>query len=146
MQFQVSFSQQNDNLNYFLDEISQLENSKEILNDKNSQIIIQKGIEMLMPLSDTFTDFTITSVKSECQDKFLTKGEISIILADHILKMSYFLVTGIRNCLMTFCEDNPNLIEYYLDAIDRKGVSKFKEDYQKWLKKTKAFKEYKKKN
>ena len=47
--------------------------------------------------------------------------------------MPYFTVTGIQNCLITFCENNPNLIEYYLWSIKRDGTEQFKEKYLAWL-------------
>ena len=54
-------------------------------------------------------------------------------MADRIEGMPYFKVTGIQNCLITFCENNRNLIEYYLWAIKRDGAEKFKEKYLTWL-------------
>lgn len=42
---------------------------------------------------------------------------------------------GMRNCLLEFCENNPNLIEFYLDWINRDGVLNFKDNYINWLSK-----------
>lgn len=49
--------------------------------------------------------------------------------------MPYFVLTGMQNCLLEFCENNPNLIEYYLPWINRDGVLNFKDKYINWLSK-----------
>ena len=84
-------------------------------------------------LSDFFSDSILTQVKSECNERSLNKGEIAIILADHIDRMPYALLTGVQNCLLEFCEDNPNLVEYYLPSIHQFGLLKFQEAYINWL-------------
>ena len=38
-----------------------------------------------------------------------------------------------KNCLLTFCENNPNWVEYYLYAINRDGLSNFQTKYKDWL-------------
>ncbi|OJW36658.1 MAG: hypothetical protein BGO54_12590 [Sphingobacteriales bacterium 46-32] len=56
-------------------------------------------------------------------------------MADTIDKMPYFLLTGIQNCIPTFCADNLNNIEYYLNTIkERKEINAFSEKYRKWVK------------
>ncbi|MFX1621386.1 hypothetical protein JZ972_11070, partial [Riemerella anatipestifer] len=77
--------------------------------------------------ADFFTNSTLTNVKSECQKRNLTKGEIAIIIADQIEKMPYALLTGVQNCLLEFCENNPNWIEYYFGWIKNDGIERFKE-------------------
>jgi len=129
----LSFSQTESEINSLLNGISETENSKEITKTEQAKKIIAFGENSLTTLAEFFTDTTLTKVKSECQERNLTKGEIAIIMADRIEGMPYFTVTGIQNCLITFCENNPNLIEYYLWAIKRDGTENFKEKYLAWL-------------
>ena len=114
-------------------EIAKTDNSKEISKTEQAQKIIQYGNKILPILADFFTDRTITNVKSECIERNLTKGEIAIIMADRIEIMPYFELTGVQNCLMTFCENNINFIEYYLSYIHRDGTEKFQKKYNEWL-------------
>ncbi len=120
-------------INSLLNGIAKTENSKAITKTEQAEKIIAFGEKSLPFLVDLFTDSTMTKVKSECQERNLIKGEIAIILADKIKFMPYFQLTGIQNCTMTFCENNPNLIEYYLDSIERLGMKNFKEKYVDWL-------------
>ena len=129
----LSFSQTESEIDSLLTEISETENTKEIAKTEQAKKIITFGEKALLTLTEFFTDSTLTKVKSECQKRNLTKGEIAIIMADRIEFMPYAKLTGIQNCLLTFCENNPNLIEYYLWAIKRDGVENFKNKYKNWL-------------
>ncbi len=128
-----SFSQTKSEIDSLLNGIAETENSKGITKTEQAKKIIAFGENSLKTLAEFFTDSTLTIIKSDCQERNLTKGEIAIIMADRIEGMPYFTVTGIQNCLATFCENNPNLIEYYLWAIKRDGTEKFKEKYLDWL-------------
>jgi hypothetical protein len=112
--------------------ISLIDSSQKIIETEEAAQIIKMGEDGLIILSDFFADTTITNIKSKCQNKKLVKGEIAIILADRIELMPYYYLTKIQNCLMTFCEDNPNLIEYYLNSIKR-DLNSFTKDYKEWL-------------
>jgi hypothetical protein len=129
----LSFSQNASEIEALLNRISQIKNSKDITTTEQATKIIAFGENTLTILAEFFTNSTPTKVKSECQERHLTKGEIAIIIADRIEQMPYFTLTGIQNCLANFCENNPNLIEYYLWAIKRDGIEKFKEKYLTWL-------------
>ena len=129
----MSFSQTKSEIDSLLSGISETENSKGITETEQAKKIIAFGENSLTTLAEYFTDSTLTKVKSECQKRNLTKGEIAIIMADRIEGMPYFTVTGIQNCTMSFCENNPNLIEYYLWAIKRNGTEQFQEKYLTWL-------------
>ncbi|AUC80755.1 hypothetical protein [Lacinutrix sp. Bg11-31] len=129
----LSFSQTESEIDLLLNGISKTENSKEITKTEQSKKIIAFGENSLKTLAEFFTDSTLTKVKSECQERNLTKGEIAIIIADRIEGMPYFIVTGVQNCTMEFCENNPNLIEYYLPWIEKDGGKLFKEKYINWL-------------
>ncbi|MEH1009579.1 hypothetical protein VDP25_17720 [Winogradskyella sp. ECml5-4] len=129
----LSFSQTESEIDLLLNGISETENSKEITKTEQAKKIIAFGENSLKTLADFFTDSTLTKVKSECQERNLTKGEIAIIIADRIEGMPYFIVTGVQNCTMEFCENNPNLIEYYLPWIEKDGGKSFKEKYINWL-------------
>jgi hypothetical protein len=120
-------------LDTLLNGIAKTENSKGITKTEQAEKIITYGEKSLLILAKFFTDQTLTNVKSECQERNLTKGEIAIIMADQIQRMPYAKLTGIQNCLLTFCENNPNLIEYYLWAIKRDGTEKFQEKYRDWI-------------
>ncbi|MDO5970863.1 hypothetical protein Q4Q35_13700 [Flavivirga aquimarina] len=130
----LSFSQTKSEIGSLLNGISETENSKEITKTEQAKKIIAFGENSLTTLAEFFTDSTLTKVKSECQERNLTKGEIAIIIADQIEFMPYLTLTGIQNCLLTFCENNPNLVEYYFDAIKRDGVENFQKKYIDWLK------------
>ncbi|WP_272151344.1 hypothetical protein [Tenacibaculum aiptasiae] len=129
----ICFSQSKSDINNLLDEISKIENSKEITNTKEAKKLLEYGSSTLPILAELFTDETRTSINSDCHNRNLNKGEVAIIIADKIHSMPYFILTGFQNCLMTFCEGNPNLIEYYFPKIIDLGVDNFQKKYNKWL-------------
>lgn len=133
MNSHFGFSQTSADINSLLDKISEIGNSREIAKSKEAEKIINYGEKALPILADIFTNPEPTKIFSECNNRNLTKGEIAIIIADRIQGMPYNKLTGIENCLLTFCERNLNLIEYYLDAIERNGISDFQQKYKVWL-------------
>lgn len=108
-------------------------NSKYISRTKQAKQIISFGRSVLPALSMYFSDTTQTKIRSECQNFNLNRGEVAIVLADRIERMPYFYVTHIQNCTLQFCEDNPNLVEFYFYAIRRDTVQSFQERYVEWL-------------
>ncbi len=98
-----------------------------------SKRIISFGEKALPVLAVSFTDSTISNNKSRCQQKYLTKGEIAILLADLIEPIPYSTVTGAPSCELFFCQENSVLIEYYLPAIKAYGLENFKKKYLLWL-------------
>ncbi|MET1259881.1 hypothetical protein ABV409_11075 [Flagellimonas sp. DF-77] len=116
-----------------LSRIAETKNSKEITKTEPARKIIAFGKNALQIIAGFFTDSTQTKVKSECQERYLAKGEVAIILADQIEFMPYAKLTDVQNCLLSFCEDNPNLIEYYLWAIKTDGIHNFQKRYVDWL-------------
>ncbi len=129
----LSFTQTESEIGLLLNGISQTENSKEITKTEQAKKIIAFGENSLKTLAEFFTDSTLTKIKSECQELNLTKGELAIIIADRIERMPYALLTDVQNCTMEFCENNPNLIEYYLPWIKQNGGKSFKTKYIIWL-------------
>jgi len=129
----LGFGQTKTQIDSLLNTIAEIENSKEITKTVEAEKIIIFGEKSLPILAEFFTDSTVTKVKSECQERNLTKGELSIIMADRIERMPYATITGIQNCTLTFCKNNPNLIEYYLWAIKRDGIGAFQDKYKDWL-------------
>jgi hypothetical protein len=129
----LGFSQTESEIDSLLIGIAETENSKEIIKTEQALKIMAFGEKSLPILAEFFPDSTLTNVKSECRERNLKKGEIAIIMADHIERMPYATLTGVRNCFMTFCENNPNLIEYYLPWINRDGIEKFQTKYVNWL-------------
>lgn len=131
--FNFGLSQTKTEIDLLLNEITKAESSKEIINTNEGKKVIEFGWKLLPILSEFFTNKTETNVKSECVGRNLTKGEIAIVLADRIEGMPYAQITGIQNCLGTFCEKNINFIEYYMDFIKRDGVENFQRKYHEWL-------------
>lgn len=111
---------------------AEVDSSQSIIQNNNAKTILNYGIDVIPQLIQLFENNERTMIYSVCQEKHLTKGEIAIILADRIEGMPYFVVTRIQNCTLDFCENNPNLIEYYLWAIQRDGVTEFKNRYIDW--------------
>ena len=106
--------------------------SRDIAKKPEAKRILDYGDNVLPLLATYFTDTTITMVNSDCQKVFLNKGEIAIILADRIEIMPYATLTGIQNCILSFCDGNQNLVEYYVTAI-RRDIHSFQYKYQSWL-------------
>lgn len=131
--FDKTFSQSREEIDSLLAVVVGIENSKHIVTNPAAIKIITYGDKVLPLLASIFQDTIRTQVKSDCQGVLLNKGEIAIIIADRIELMPYAFLTGIQNCLLTFCKDNPNLIEYYLYAIRRDGVQLFERKYSDWL-------------
>ncbi|MBB3698252.1 hypothetical protein KMW28_17160 [Flammeovirga yaeyamensis] len=122
----------------------EVKNSKEIIRHSSSRKVFAYGTYVLPKLIYFFEETDSTNIYSECQERLLLKGEIAIILADIIEPMQYYYVTGVQNCLMTYCEDNTNYIEYYLRWYDDREAriklftSKYKEslaneEREKWI-------------
>ena len=132
----LSFSQTNSEINSLLNEISKTENSIGIVKTKQTEKIMAFGEKSLPILAELFTDSTLTEIKSECHNRNITKGELAIIIADRIKGMPFALLTGVQNCTMEFCKNNPNLIEYYLPWIEKDNGKSFKEKYISWLNNT----------
>ncbi len=75
--------------------------------------MLLKLTSFLTYLAKFFDIPTQTIIYSDCQNRFLTKGEVAIIVADRLKTMPYYNLTGIQNCTLSHCENNSNLIEYY---------------------------------
>ncbi len=113
--------------------IIKTDSSQLIAENSNSKIILNYSQKAIPILVEFFSNQEITKIYSDCQKRYLNKGEVAIILADQIESMPYYTVTMIQNCTFSFCENNPNLIEYYFWAIQRDGVNEFTERYLVWL-------------
>lgn len=133
LNFNLGFSQTESEIDSLLIGIAETKNSKEIIKTVQAEKIKAFGEKSLIILAEFFTDSTMTKVKSECYNRNLTKGEIAIIMADIIESMPYFTVTRIQNCTLTFCENNPNRIEYYFSINNYLNNKVFKERYIEWL-------------
>ena len=129
----LGFAQTKSEIDSLLNEIAETENSIGIIKTVEAEKTIAFGEKSLPILAEFFIDSTRTNVKSECQERNLTKGEIAIVMADRIEGMPYATITGVQNCLLTFCKGNPNLIEYYLLAIKDNGTENFQKKYFEWL-------------
>ena len=124
------FSRTRNDIDTLLNSIT-ITNSKGINTTIAAKKIIAKGTSILSTLSTFFSDASPTKIYSECHNRTLTKGEVAIIIADKIKTMPYFEMTGIQNCTLTFCDNNPNLIEYYFSYI---AAKEFQSRYNQWLK------------
>jgi hypothetical protein len=127
------YSQSKHQVDSLLSSVCLTKDSKDIVKGSQAKRIIAYGNRLLPTLSDFFSDTTATKVKSDCQGRFLNRGEVAIILADKIELMPYAVVTGIQNCTLEFCKNNPNGIEFYLNAIKQNGIEKFSKKYNAWL-------------
>ena len=108
-------------------------NSKFLSKETTAKHIISFGPKVLPNLVSYFADTTLTNISSDCEGSYLKKGEVAIIIADRIEMMPYAQLTGFQNCLMEFCKDNPNWIEYYFPEVRKMGITVFIVKYQKWL-------------
>lgn len=108
-------------------------NSKEIKHNKAAIRVMDYGVEIIPKLIGSFSNSSNTKTYSECQERNLTVGEIAIILVDKIEPMPYFQITGVQNCLLTFCDKNDNLIEYYLQWDDKRNQKQFADKYSNWF-------------
>lgn len=108
--------------------------SENMTKDTSVIKLISKGEKMLPTLPKKFTDSTKSSVFSKCAGRYLTRGELAIILADRIERMPYFTLTGFQNCMLQSCDNNLNFVEYYLDFIKLRGMTAtFQKRYDNWL-------------
>ena len=131
--FNMGFSQTQYEIDSLLTALTGTENSKGIRNTEQAEKIISYHEKALPILAEFFIDSTETNIKSDCHSRHLTKGELAIIMADHIDRMPYAILTGVRNCILEFCPNNSNLIEHYLPSINDDGFSNFKQKYLSWL-------------
>ncbi|UUV21009.1 hypothetical protein [Paenimyroides aestuarii] len=129
-----SFSQTNVEVYSLLKEISLVKHSREIVNTNAGKILLSYDWKAAEILSEYFLDSNKTKVYSDCLERYLTIGEIAIIIADRIDGMNYYRLTLLQNCLMEFCQGNANIIEYYLPYIHETSLSDFKERYLLWIK------------
>ncbi len=116
--------------------LARLDGQSELLT-KDSAVInfLDGGVKLLPILSKLFTDSATSKVFSKCVGRYLTRGELAIILADRVETMPYFTLTGLQNCMMQSCDDNPNFVEYYLDFIKLRGMTAtVQKRYDEWLK------------
>ena len=108
--------------------------SENVRQHPSAKKILVKSSKMLMLLARKFTDTTKTTVFSSCARRTLTKGELAIILADQIESLPYYSLTGLQNCMMESCPNNPNFVEFYLEFIRTRGMMpKVQQDYIAWL-------------
>ena len=108
--------------------------SELLTKDSSVAILLDNGEKLLPVLSKQFTDSTKSTVFSKCTGRYLTRGEIAIILADRIEGMPYFTLTGLQNCTLESCDNNPNFVEYYLEFIRLRSMTKiFQKRYDEWL-------------
>jgi hypothetical protein len=130
----LCFSQTDSKIDSLLGALSDVARAADLSTRPPAIQIMNYGSDALPVLAKHFSDTSVTQVISDCQNIYLTKGEIAIIIADRIEIMPYMMLTGIQNCILEFCRDNPNWVEYYLSAIRRDGVISFQKKYLNWLK------------
>lgn len=128
-----AFSQSKSEIEDLLIEVCKVSDSKDIIKNEAASKISDYQEEALQILPDFFIDDSKTDVYSKCLKRKLSRGEVAIILCDRIEIMPYFQLIGMQNFTFSFCEDNPNFIESYLDIINKQSTKKFKEKYVLWL-------------
>lgn len=128
-----AFSQLKTEIEDLLTGVYRVHDSKDIIKDEYALKISDYGEAALDILPDFFLDDSKTEVYSECLKRKLTKGEIAIILCDRIEIIPYFQLIDMQNFGLSFCQDNPNFVESYLNTIKKQSAKKFKERYVLWL-------------
>lgn len=129
----IAFSQTKSEIEDLLIEVCKVSDSKDIIKNEAASRISDYQEEALEILPDFFMDDSKTEVYSKCLKRKLSRGEVAIILCDRIEIMPYFQLIGMQNFIFSFCENNPNFIESYLDIINKQSAKKFKEKYILWL-------------
>lgn len=94
--------------------------------------VIAYGEVALPVLLEHFADERPIAIYSDCLRRTLNQGELAMILAERIALMPYYQLTGIQNCLLEFCPNNDNLIEYYFDWI-AENRTQFIQRYTIWM-------------
>ncbi|MGM9979589.1 MAG: hypothetical protein ACI33J_12375 [Clostridium sp.] len=128
------FAQNQEEISFLLKQISLTNESSKIAETEAGKKLIDYGWKITPILSENFLNEEVTNVYSECLNRYLTLGELSIIIADRIDGMNYYKLTLVQNCLAEFCKGNLNLIEYYLPYINELGLSSFRDRYLIWIK------------
>lgn len=129
----LAFSQSKSEIENLLIEVCKVPDSKDIIKNEDALKISDYQEDALNILTDFFTDESKTEVYSKCLKRKLNRGEVAIILCDRIEIMPYFELIGMQNFTLSFCKDNPNFIESYLNIIKKQSTKKFKDKYVIWL-------------
>lgn len=127
------FGQSKNEIENLLIDVCKISDSKEIIKNESALKISDYQEDALNVLPDFFTDDSKTEVYSKCLKRKLSRGEVAIILCDRIEIMPYFELIGMQNFAFSFCKDNPNFVESYLDIIKKQSTKKFQEKYVRWL-------------
>ncbi|WNJ17418.1 hypothetical protein [Pontibacter sp. G13] len=120
-------------IDFLLLAVGETANSKDLTRDEIAGQIMAYGDSILPILAARFADTTQVKTYSDCQGRRLTLGEIAMILADAIEPIPYAYLTGTQNCLLQFCADNPNLLEYYMNWRSSEDIQRFQCTYQAYL-------------
>lgn len=94
---------------------------------KSGRKLINSGTEILRVLQLSFTDSTITKVYSNPNHRYLSKGELAILVADKIKSIPIARVVGVQQCTPPFDSD----IESYLERISDNPEA-FTSKYNEW--------------
>lgn len=127
------FGQSDNEIEKLLIDVCRVSDSKDIIRDKSAMQISDYQDKSLNILTDFFIDDSKTEVYSKCLKRKLNRGEVAIILCDRIEIMPYFQLIKMQNTGLSFCKDNPNFVEPYLDIIKKQSTKAFQEKYVKWL-------------
>lgn len=111
-----------------LDISKQVSNSDSIEVCNAGQKIVNSGIEIIPFLRLSFEDSTITNVYSDINYRYLSVGEIAIILTNSIEQIPIFQVVGVQQCIPPFEND----VEHFLGHI-KNGRNRFLENFDLWI-------------
>ncbi|MEL6591201.1 MAG: hypothetical protein AAFQ68_14020 [Bacteroidota bacterium] len=112
--------------------IQDVDSSQHIANHPAGLKIIAYGEVALPVLLEHFADERPVPIYSDCLKRTINQAELAMILADQTIRMPYFLLTRMQNCLFEFCPNNDNLIEYYFDVVAR-DRAQFIQRYTMWM-------------
>ncbi len=130
--FEAVSQNQYKNINNLLYRIGKTNNSK-LIAEHFTDEIASLNKKDFQELALFFKDTSLTDVYSDCQNRKLKRGELAIIVADLADNMPYHNLTGIQNCILSFCKNNPNLIEYYFNYMEDKNYDTFCKKYNEYI-------------
>lgn len=130
------FGQSKNEIEDLLIKVCKVSDSKDIIRNESTMKIEDYQEDALKTLANFFTDNYKTEVYSKCLKRKLSRGEVAIIICDRIEIMPYFELIKIQNIGLSFCKDNPNFVEPYLDIIKKQSIQTFQQKYLEWLNST----------
>lgn len=100
--------------NYYPKEFPKL-TSKCIDVDSAFKYIVDKDFSSIPWLINKITDTTLTSIKKPGEESYLRKGDLAVILIDHIRLMPWYILTGGQFDICCVCGALPERVLSFID-------------------------------